>query len=38
MPYNGDIRRRKEVSEHLADDVRRGVHARKVMESFKLAW
>jgi len=31
--YNGDIRRRKEVSEHLADDVRQGVHARKVMES-----
>jgi serine/threonine protein kinase/predicted ATPase len=33
--YNGDIRRRKEVSEHLADDVRRGVHARKVMESYQ---
>jgi hypothetical protein len=32
--YNGDIRRRKEVSEHLADDVRQGVHARKVMESY----
>jgi predicted ATPase len=35
--YNGDIRRRKDVSEHLADDVRRGVHARKVMESYQ-AW
>ncbi|MBV8276871.1 MAG: NACHT domain-containing protein [Verrucomicrobia bacterium] len=33
--YNGDIRRRKEVSEHLADDVRQGVHARKVMESYE---
>jgi predicted ATPase len=33
--YHGDIRRRKEVSEHLADDVRRGVHARKVMESYQ---
>jgi len=28
--YGGDIRRRKEVSEHLVDDVRQGVHARKV--------
>ena len=33
--YNGDIRRRKEVSEHLAHDVREGVHARKVMESYQ---
>ncbi len=33
--YDGDIRRREEVSEHLADDVRRGVHARKVMESYQ---
>ena len=33
--YNGDIRRRKEVSEHLARDVRQGVHARKVMESYQ---
>ena len=33
--YNGDIRRRKEVSEHLAHDVRQGVHARKVMESYQ---
>jgi tetratricopeptide (TPR) repeat protein len=33
--YDGDIRRRKEVSEHLAKDVRQGVHARKVMESYQ---
>jgi hypothetical protein len=33
--YSGDIRRRKEVSEHLAHDVRQGVHARKVMESYQ---
>jgi serine/threonine protein kinase len=33
--YSGDIRRRKDVSEHLADDVRQGVHARKVMESYQ---
>jgi serine/threonine protein kinase len=33
--YNGDIRRRKEVSERLAHDVRQGVHARKVMESYQ---
>jgi predicted ATPase len=33
--YEGDIRRRKEVSEHLAHDVRQGVHARKVMESYQ---
>jgi hypothetical protein len=33
--YNGDIRRRKEVSEHLGRDVRQGVHARKVMESYQ---
>jgi hypothetical protein len=33
--YNGDIRRREEVSAHLAQDVRRGVHARKVMESYQ---
>ncbi|MBV8279527.1 MAG: hypothetical protein JO170_30275, partial [Verrucomicrobia bacterium] len=33
--YDGDIRRRKEVSEHLAHDVRQGVHARKVMESYQ---
>jgi predicted ATPase len=34
--YSGDIRRRKEVSEHLAHDVRQGVHARKVMESYQI--
>jgi predicted ATPase len=33
--YDGDIGRRKDVSEHLADDVRQGVHARKVMESYQ---
>jgi hypothetical protein len=33
--YNGDIRCRKEVSERLAQDVRLGVHARKVMESYQ---
>ena len=33
--YEGDIRSRKEVSERLAHDVRQGVHARKVMESYQ---
>ena len=33
--FNGDIRCRKEVSEHLAHDVRQGIHARKVMESYQ---
>ena len=33
--YNGDIRYRKEVSERLSHDVRQGVHARKVMESYQ---
>jgi hypothetical protein len=33
--YDGDIRYRKEVSERLAHDVRQGVHARKVMESYQ---
>jgi serine/threonine protein kinase len=33
--FNGDIRCRKEVSKHLADDVRQGVHARNVMESYQ---
>jgi tetratricopeptide (TPR) repeat protein len=33
--YNGDIRSRKEVSEHLSHDARQGVHARKVMESYQ---
>src|SRR6202035_4820955 len=32
--YNGDIRCRAEVSKRLALDVRQGVHARKVMESY----
>jgi serine/threonine protein kinase/predicted ATPase len=33
--YDGDIRCRKEVSKRLAQDVRQGVHARKVMESYQ---
>jgi serine/threonine protein kinase len=33
--YNGDIRSRSEVSGHLAYDVRQGVHARKIMESYQ---
>jgi hypothetical protein len=33
--YHGDIRCRNAVSEHLAHDVRQGVHARKVMESYQ---
>jgi serine/threonine protein kinase/predicted ATPase len=33
--YNGDIRCRREVSERLAHDVRQGVHARKVMETYQ---
>ena len=33
--YAGAIRCRKEVSERLAHDVRQGVHARKVMESYQ---
>jgi serine/threonine protein kinase/predicted ATPase len=33
--YNGDVRCRKEVLGHLAHDVRQGVHARKVMESYQ---
>jgi tetratricopeptide (TPR) repeat protein len=33
--YNGDIRSRNEVSGHLAQDVRQGVHARKVMKSYQ---
>jgi serine/threonine protein kinase/predicted ATPase len=33
--YGGDIRRRKEVSDHLAHDIRQGTHARKVMESYQ---
>jgi predicted ATPase len=33
--YNGYIRSRSEVSERLAQDVRHGLHARKVMESYQ---
>src|SRR6266436_1283121 len=33
--YNGDIRCRDEVSERLSHDVRQGVHARKVMDSYQ---
>jgi len=33
--YNGDIRRREEVSARLAHDVRQGAHARKVMEWYQ---
>jgi hypothetical protein len=33
--YDGDIRCRQEVSKHLADDVRQGAHARKVMASYQ---
>jgi serine/threonine protein kinase len=34
--YNGDIRCRSEVSGRLVRDVRQGVHARKVMESYQI--
>jgi serine/threonine protein kinase/tetratricopeptide (TPR) repeat protein len=33
--FKGDIRCRKEVSKRLAQDVRQGAHARKVMESYQ---
>jgi predicted ATPase len=33
--YGGDVRCYKEVSKRLAHDVRQGVHARKVMESYQ---
>jgi serine/threonine protein kinase len=33
--YDGDIRCREEQSKRLAHDVRQGVHARKVMESYQ---
>jgi hypothetical protein len=33
--YHGDVRRREEVSAHLAHDLRQGIHARKVMESYQ---
>jgi serine/threonine protein kinase len=35
--YKGDIRCRREVSEHLSHDVRQGIQARKVMASYQ-AW
>jgi hypothetical protein len=34
--YKGDIRSRREVLGHLGDDVRQGVHARKVMKSYEF--
>jgi hypothetical protein len=33
--YNGEVRRREEVSARLAHDLRQGAHARKVMESYQ---
>jgi tRNA A-37 threonylcarbamoyl transferase component Bud32/tetratricopeptide (TPR) repeat protein len=33
--HYGDIRRRKEVSKRLSQDVRQGLHARNVMESYQ---
>jgi serine/threonine protein kinase len=33
--YNGDIHCRSEVLGHLAHDIRQGVHARTVMESYQ---
>jgi serine/threonine protein kinase len=33
--FNGEIRHREEVSTRLARDVRQGVHARRVMESYQ---
>jgi len=33
--YHGDINRREEVSVRLAQDVRLGAHARRVMESYQ---
>jgi len=33
--YDGDIRFLREVSARLVDDVRQGVHARKVMVSYQ---
>jgi tetratricopeptide (TPR) repeat protein len=33
--FNGDIRFRHDVSDRLAHDVRQGVHAQKVMESYQ---
>jgi tetratricopeptide (TPR) repeat protein len=34
--YDGDIHFRNEVSGHLANDIRQGAHARKVMESYQM--
>jgi predicted ATPase len=34
--YDGDVRRRKEVSGRLGNDVRQGIHARKVVESYQI--
>ena len=34
--YNGDVRCRNEVSACLTHDVRQGIHARKVMESYQI--
>jgi len=33
--YNGDIRSRNELTGHLAQDVRQGAHARKVMKAYQ---
>ena len=33
--HNGEIRSRREVSGHLADDARQGAHARRVMQSYQ---
>jgi predicted ATPase len=33
--HNGDIRCRGEVLDHLGRDLRQGIHARKVMESYQ---
>ncbi len=33
--YNGEIRRREEVADRLAHDVRQGAHARRVMDSYQ---
>ena len=36
--YDGDVRCRSEVAGHLAHDVRQGLHARKVMESYQACF
>ena len=36
--YNGDIRRRDEVSTLLVSEIRQGAHARKVMASYQRWW